>query len=256
MTAHAPDSPSAWEYDEVIPGLHRVRCGISNAYLWRPAGDERATLVDTGPVGTFPRLRRTLTDLGVAPHQLERVVLTHFHDDHTAAAAEVVAWSGARVVAGRADAPHIRGETPGPVPVLTAAEVRLHAAVTSSAVAEALEPVAACPVDVEVDDGDLLDLGDLAGGPSVAAHVLVLPGHTPGSIALHLPAVGVVLTGDAVAEHEGRIVLGPFGIDREQAWRDAARLASLEVDVACFGHGEPVIGRAAQALRSLTDAFA
>ncbi|MEH3078791.1 MAG: MBL fold metallo-hydrolase [Quadrisphaera sp.] len=225
---------------------------MSNAYLWRPGGGDAATLVDTGPVGTFPRLVRTLTDLGVGPELLGRVVLTHFHDDHTGTAAQVVAWSGARVVAGRADAPHVRGEAPGPEPVLTAAEARLHASVTSSAVAGALEPVAACQVDDEVDDGDVVDLRG-AGG---TARVLVLPGHTPGSTALHLPALGAVLTGDAVAEHEGRVVLGPFGIDREQSWRDAARLADLPVEVAGFGHGEPVTSGAAAALGSLTGAFA
>ncbi|MEH3078326.1 MAG: MBL fold metallo-hydrolase [Quadrisphaera sp.] len=247
------DGPAApWQHEELLPGLHRLRCGISNAYLWRPGGGDPATLVDTGPVGTFPRLVRTLTDLGVGPELLGRVVLTHFHDDHTGTAAQVVAWSGARVVAGRADAPHVRGDAPGPEPLLTAAEARLHASVTSSAVAGALEPVAACQVDDEVDDGDVVDLRG-AGG---TARVLVLPGHTPGSTALHLPALGAVLTGDAVAEHEGRVVLGPFGIDREQSWRDAARLADLPVEVAGFGHGEPLTSGAAAALGSLTDAFA
>ncbi len=132
------------------------------------------------------------------------MVLTHFHDDHTAAAAEVVSWSGARVVAGAADAPFVRGDLPGPVPVLTEAEARLHAVVTAAPEdgAQGAPPLLPCRVDQEVADGDVLDV---AGG----ARVVSVPGHTPCSTALHLPALGVLLTGGAVAEHQGQLVVGP-----------------------------------------------
>jgi phosphoribosyl 1,2-cyclic phosphodiesterase len=46
--------------------------------------------------------------------ELRRVVLTHFHDDHAGGAADVVGWSGATVAVGRADAPYVRGDEPGP----------------------------------------------------------------------------------------------------------------------------------------------
>lgn len=243
-----------------MPGLHHLRCGHSNAYLWWP-GDEQvvsqgeaplptgATLVDTGPVGSFRTLLNTLTDIGVTAEVLQRVVLTHFHDDHTGAAAEIATWSGAEVVAGRADAAIIRGHAAGPMPALTPAEQQLFAAVTASAADDALPRPTPCRVDREVDDGDVLDI---AGG----ARVLALPGHTPGSIALHLPTLRVVLTGDTAAEHGGGVVLGPFSTDRAQARSDLVRLAELDVEVACFGHGDPVLTDAAAALALATDPFA
>jgi len=36
-------------------------------------------------------------------------------------------------------------------------------------------------------------------------------------------------------------------------WRSLERLAAMDIDVACFGHGEPIIGAAHQALRRVTN---
>ncbi len=227
---------------EVVPGLHLLRLGIANAYLWHD--EHGATLVDTGPPGSGPVVTAVLRSLGLRREDVRRVVLTHFHDDHAGSAAEIASWAGAQVAVGRADAPFVRGDAPGPPPVFTAAEQALHAAVAAD-----LEPAPACRVDQEVDDGHVLDL---AGG----AVLLGVPGHTPGSIALHLPQHGVLITGDTDAEHQGQVVLGPFDTDRAGTWASLQRLASMDVEVACFGHGEPVTTDAGAALRRATDPFA
>ena len=227
---------------EVVPGLHLLRLGIANAYLWRDA--DGATLVDTGPPGSGPAVDAALRSLGLRREDVRRVVLTHFHDDHAGSAAEIASWAGAQVAAGRADAPFVRGDAPGPAPVFTAAEQALHAAVAAD-----LEPAPACRVDQELEDGHVLDV---AGG----AVVLGVPGHTPGSVALYLGQHRVLITGDTVAEHQGQMVLGPFNTDRAGAWASLQRLAAMDVEVACFGHGEPVTADAGAALRRATDVFA
>lgn len=130
-----------------------------------------------------------------------------------------------------------------PDPAFTPAERQLHAVVAVD-----LGPAPFCRVDQEVADTDILELGS-------GAVVNSVPGHTPGSIALHLPESGLLLTGDTIGEHEGAVVLGPFNTDRSQAWRSLQRLAALNIDVACFGHGQPVIGCAGNALRAATDPF-
>lgn len=96
----------------------------------------------------------------------------------------------------------------------------------------------------ELEDGEVLDFG---GG----ARVVSVPGHTEGGIGLHLPAHGVLFTGDAVAaapEHGG-VVMGAFNLDRTRTVESFRKLAALDADVACFGHGDPVIGDASSALR-------
>ena len=81
-------------------------------------------------------------------------------------------------------------------------------------------------------------------------------GHTPGSIALHLPRLGVLLTGDLVAESRGNIILGPFNTDRDQSRRSISRLAGTEARITGFGHGEAVLIDAAQQLAHYTDPLA
>lgn len=46
--------------------------------------------------------------------------------------------------------------------------------------------------DGDLTDGQVLTVGD------VEVHVLHTPGHTPGAVSLHVPALGVVLTGDTL----------------------------------------------------------
>jgi glyoxylase-like metal-dependent hydrolase (beta-lactamase superfamily II) len=87
-------------------------------------------------------------------------------------------------------------------------------------------------VDLELNDGDVLDFG---GG----AHVLAIPGHTEGSIAVHLPEHGVLFAGDTIA-NVGSVMLGVFNQDRARAVASFKRLAALDVATACFGHGDPI----------------
>jgi glyoxylase-like metal-dependent hydrolase (beta-lactamase superfamily II) len=72
------------------------------------------------------------------------------------------------------------------------------------------------------------------------AQVISIPGHTAGSIGLYLPQHGVLLTGDAVAEYQGEVILGVFNQDRIAAAHSVSRLAGFAAELVCFGHGDPV----------------
>jgi glyoxylase-like metal-dependent hydrolase (beta-lactamase superfamily II) len=227
--------------ERLHPRLHRIVLGLFQAYLW--CDDDGATLVDAGPAGSGPAIEAALRDLGLARADLRRVVLTHFHDDHAGAAAEIRDWGGVEIVAHKSDAPILRGDVPGPAPNLSDDERPMHAQATAG-----LPPAPPVTIDREVLDGSVLDFG---GG----AHVLAVPGHTDGSIALHLPEHGVLLTGDAVAEHLGRVVLGVFNVDTKRAARSMQRLAGLDIEVAAFGHGEPALHSAGERLRQAVEAL-
>ena len=227
--------------EHLTGGLYRLLLGRFQAYLWRD--DDVATLIDTGAADAGGEIATALDEIGLAPSDVVRVVLTHFHDDHAGAAAELRDWGGVEVVAHKSDAPIVRGEADGPPPNLSEEERPIHAQASAG-----LPPAPPVVVDREVRDGSVLDFG---GG----AHVLAVPGHTDGSIALHLPEHGILLAGDAVAEHLGRVVLGVFNLDTKQAARSMQRLAGLDVEVAAFGHGEPALHSAGDRLRQAVEAL-
>ena len=49
---------------------------------------------------------------------------------------------------------------------------------------------------------------------------------------------------------DGRVILGPFNVDRDEAIGSFRKLAELDVDAACFGHGAPVLADGSAALRA------
>lgn len=193
-------------------------------------------LIDTGPPGSAPAILDALDQLGGRPEDVRQIVLTHSHVDHMGSAAHLVAATGAQVLVGAMDAPFIHGAAPEPAPVFTAPERTLFEQITAGnadadAPAPALRHVA---VDVELRDGDVLE----AWGEPV--HVLHVSGRTPGGITLHLPSSSVLFPGDIVATAEGRAILGPFNVDRDEAIDSFRRLAALEVERVCVPHGDPL----------------
>ncbi|PHQ53562.1 hypothetical protein BLA24_00375 [Streptomyces cinnamoneus] len=228
------------ETQQVTPTIWMLKFAVGQAYALRlPDG---WSLVDTGLPGHAEQVLAALRRLdGTGCADLRDIVLTHSHLDHVGSAADLAAATGATVLAGAADAPVIRGEVPEPPPVLEDWEVPLWDAVHANM--PDLPPPGPCPVDRELADGDTLDWGQ-------EVRVVHVPGHTAGSIALHLPRTGVLFTGDTIANVE-QLMPGVFNVDRAQVLAAFHRQAALEVETACFGHGAPLVGGAGEALRAV-----
>ncbi|WP_029108509.1 MBL fold metallo-hydrolase [Mycobacterium sp. URHD0025] len=231
---------------QMADSLYRLRipggqAHLLNSYLWTES--DGVTLIDTGWPDSAGLIADALADLGLRRIHVKRIVLTHFHEDHSGAAAEIADWSDVEVIAGKGDASYVRGDESGPLPVLTDTERNLRPEFDASPHGPA------CRVDRVVADGDVLDF---AGG----AQVIAVPGHTPGSIALHLPAADAVLTGDVVAEFNGQVIFGVFNSDRSELSRSVERLAATGAQRAGFGHGEPILVDAAAHIAKAVDVFA
>jgi glyoxylase-like metal-dependent hydrolase (beta-lactamase superfamily II) len=218
---------------ETVPitaNLTMLRVNGWQLYAWRD--DDSVTLIDTGAPGSGAEI------LSAAP-QVDRIVLTHGHVDHSGSAAELHRATGAPVLAGAGDAAAIRAGSALPPAVFEDWEIPIYQRV-SVGLPDAASPV---PEARELADGDVLDFG---GG----AEVLAIPGHTEGSIAIHLPRHGVLFTGDTIA-NVSTVMLGVFNQDRARTVASFQRLAALDVETACFGHGEPISSGAGSRIREV-----
>ena len=228
---------------EIVPNVHLVP-GMKGANVYLLLGST-LTLVDAGMPGSEEAILAYIDSLGLDAGDLARMVITHHHLDHVGGIAAMKRRTAALVLAHPDDAGLISGEQ-SPPPASSPLMRFLFWLVAP--LMPTLEPV---PVDVTVQDGERLDL---LGGATVV-HV---PGHTPGSIALHFPSEGLLFCGDTIDHRRGR--LGPppkpFTEDMDQALASIRRMSELEFDVLCPGHGAPIVGGADQQVRALVQALA
>ncbi len=223
----------------IVPGLwlfNEVR-GV-NVYLWQRA--DGLTLIDTGMPWNAFTILKALGDAGYGPHAVNRIIVTHADFDHVGGLAQIRTATGAAVIAHAAEVPGITGQR-----VRALAKSPLGYALTPlfrlmDRVIFRYHPTA---VDEMVLDRQLLREGFQA---------LHAPGHAPGQIALYHPERKILIAGDALAHRDGRLTppvsfLTPSSV---LAVETIKRLAKLDVEVLCVGHGPPIVGAAGEQLRA------
>ncbi len=221
--------------DEIIPRVYQLSgiwgTGIWGANVFMLVGNS-LTLVDTGFKGRSVGILKEVQRLGYSPSDIADIIITHHHADHVGNLAALKKVTPARVVAHPADAPYIDGRLAQPSPARPRWVSKILAPLYK------LWDTIPVAVDILVNDGDELPI---LGG----IRVLHVPGHTPGSICLFLQQERLVIAGDVLAHRFGlRLPSKAFTVDIAQEIRSVKRLASLDFDVICFGHGSPIMHNA------------
>jgi len=72
---------------QVSEGIHRLTQGVTNFYLIGESG--KYTVVDAGTPGDWAYFARSLAGLGAKLADVDAVLLTHAHPDHTGFAERV-----------------------------------------------------------------------------------------------------------------------------------------------------------------------
>lgn len=216
---------------KVTDGVWAIKMGYVSAYLLEM--DRGLVLVDTGLPNKGVLIADAIQEAGRSIEDVNDILITHYHYDHTGSLSAVAARTGARVWVGAADALVVRAGIPPnkmqPLNFLGKAMLSLMPNRTA-------EPTY---VHAELSDGDTIADG------ITAIHT---PGHTGGHTSFLWNRVLVV--GDAAMRLFGRLTPPPIAEEPDQARASFAKLAQYDFDVAVFGHGKPITTGAAEAFRA------
>lgn len=184
---------------EVAPGVWQIRLPFTgnplahvHTYLLEIGGSR--ILIDAGPPAADAEvvLREAFSGIGIA--RPDGVVLTHAHFDHCGLL-DVVDFDGDAWVAGHAADEWLMSSERDTVELGRIAWLRKRG--VPDAIADSFElALARLPkprpmrARRELKGGDVLAFGD------ESLSVIHTPGHSPGSVCLHLPDRGVLFTGD------------------------------------------------------------
>ncbi|MFF0342810.1 MBL fold metallo-hydrolase [Kribbella sp. NPDC004875] len=231
---------------KLAPHLHRLGNDVVASYLVDTA--DGITLIDAGLPGHWRDLQRELRILHKSVGDIRGVVLTHGDSDHLGFAERLRSEHGVPVFVHAADAERTRtGEKPkvafgrmrlGPTLGFFGYSIRKNGLRTRY-VREV----------VEIADGDVLDL---PGTPVIVG----MPGHSPGSVAVHVPLADAVFVGDALTTRH--VLTGrtgpqpaPFTDDPATALSSLDRIAGLSASWILPGHGAPWRVSPAEVARSV-----
>ena len=213
------------------------------------------TLVDAGLPGVLPTLAACLEGIGLGLTAVRRVIVTHSHVDHVGGLPEIVAATGAEVWAHRADAGIIDGTVAPPDTSALTASLRGRLDVLLADLAPAkrelvlrmagsVYPTEHVPVDLRLEGGE--ELAVLGG-----CRLLHTPGHTPGHLALFLPALGLLVAGDLLTFEAGHILPSSdlLAVDSVALHESVLAVAALPVEAFIGYHGGWVLHGAGALLR-------
>jgi glyoxylase-like metal-dependent hydrolase (beta-lactamase superfamily II) len=235
----------------IAEGLHRLGSkDLVNSYLVVEGGE--VTVIDAGLPADRRLLVAELESLGLTLDAVRALVLTHGDTDHIGFASWLHREKGITAHVHSADADRARKEVTkpssgwGPVKVGPLAGFLWYSARHGGLRIPAVSDLTA------LADGDVLDV---PGRP----RVIHVPGHTPGSVAVHVPEVDAVFLGDAMTTRN--VLTGaegpkpaPFTLDPAQARASLDRIETLDATWVLPGHGPAWDGGVPEAVRLIREA--
>lgn len=234
---------------EVAKGIHRLTNGVANFYLIEESG--KLALVDAGAPKDWVLFSRAVRELGREIGDLDAVLLSHAHTDHTGFAEQARTTTGARVWVHEQDVQLARTGKVGPRDGKTSAYLLRGAFWRTVLVLGRRGATKIIPIREvsSFNDGEVLDV---PGSP----RAVFAPGHTDGSAAILLEDRGVLFTGDVLCTHNaytGRVgpQIMPSGLNASTSTAIAslANLDGIRADLLLPGHGEPWTGGVQEAIR-------
>ncbi len=226
--------------------LEDIYCieGLRVSKVYVIVGNDGLTLIDSGMPNSLPHIAKELQSIGHQIGEIKRILITHAHYDHIGSVSALVAASGAEVYAHhRYESEVIRGEKK-PLRPPVSELYGINKFIGSRFKDQPNEPTR---VDHEFKGGDHLDVV-LPG-----LEVFDTPGHSPGHSCFWQPQQRLLFAGDAIVRLFLKLQppMPVFCSDIEEARRSVHRIAELDVETLCMGHGKPIRHHAAPLIRKL-----
>ena len=222
---------------KIVDGLYNIPVGSTNIFLLDSS--DGSTLIDTGFPGSGPAIVGALRGIGKTPMDIRHIILTHAHVDHIGSYAELKRITGGAAYVHPLDAPIVEmgsGFRPLlPSPGLVS-ELMFQMFTRPK---EIVEPER---IDHLVNDGDVLPI---AGGLK-AIHV---PGHCAGQLAFLWPRYGGVLFAADTCMNVLSLSHSMGYENFEEGENSLRKLAELNFETACFGHGRTILHNASEQFR-------
>lgn len=209
--------------------VHRIESRQTNCYLLQ--GEGGTLLIDPGPPGGAERIIAGATTAGVQPEDVRLILVTHGHLDHYGAAPDVRRWCGAPVAAYGSEPAFSRERRNAlpPAQTLRGSLVRWFYLLLSP-----LAHLAPLEADLLLEDGEELVTHGIDG------RVVLIPGHSPGSLAV-IAADGQAFVGDLFVNYA--VPSQPIYLSDPAAWQESyERIRALEPKTVYVGHGDPFAG--------------
>jgi glyoxylase-like metal-dependent hydrolase (beta-lactamase superfamily II) len=207
----------------IVPGVYAFT-GLVMGRVYALESTDGLALIDAGLGLAANKVLRQLQVSGRSPSDVKRILITHAHPDHIGGLAQLQAATGAQVIAHSVEWPLLLRQV--------------------SALAH--DPAARC----EAQDGETL--------PEVlnGLHAILTPGHTLGHVCFWQPDRRLVFCGDVMMRLPRlRLPFAAFTVDMGENKRSIKKIAELNADVVCFGHGQPLMRDAASQLRAFAAKF-
>jgi len=222
---------------QIVPGVYAIPLGFVNAFLIET---DHLTLIDTGLPGSAENILEAVRSLGRQPRDIRHILVTHCHPDHAGSLAALKQATGAPAYMHADDAAMVRKglamrplkPVPGFIPGLL---FRMF-------IGRASSTIPAARIEHEAGDGERLP----AAGGIKAFHAA---GHCAGQLVFLWPRHGGVLFVADAASNVMGLGLSLGYEDLERGKRSLIRIAALDFQVACFGHGRAILQQASTRFR-------
>ncbi|MFK7806048.1 MAG: MBL fold metallo-hydrolase [Anaerolineae bacterium] len=214
--------------EKVVDGVYTFT-GLIAGRVYLTIDDDGLSLIDASIPPAADKILDQLQKAGHQPSDLKRILVTHAHPDHVGAIPKLVAETGAEVIVSEGERAALEGEIAIP------------------SAPGWLKPPKTILEDMKADR--VIKYGDTVSETLGGLVAIATPGHAPGHTSFWQPDRKIMFIGDVIFNAPRmRMPYSFLTVDMAQNIRSVKNIIDLAPEVACFGHGKPLVQNTAEVL--------